>query len=125
MALLANAADPAQPVQVLPAFVEVLSQLSTDDAQVLLFIHTAPGSTAEELPDKASSPLPIEGVFSYFHWAADKVELSLDNLLRLRLVEVLTQATYGPTPELSPGSLIRSNAFGRQFLAACTPPTAL
>lgn len=116
-ALLANAADPVQRVAVQPSFTEVLRQLTPDDAQVLAFIY------ADSHRDIIGfEPLKVEDVFSYFEWEGFRMEIALDNLLRLRLFDAHTQLRHGPTETLSDGTVMGLTRYGGFFLQAVTPP---
>lgn len=117
-ALLANAADPAQRVTVQPGFTEVLRQLTTVDARTLALIYKEQDSGDD------SKRLKFEDILELTGWVDDSLRLSLDNLLRLRLIETPTSATYGPRLALSPGATLAHTTYGRAFLAAVTPPTA-
>lgn len=122
-ALLANTADPAQRVRVQTGFIEVLRQLTPEDAQVLRFIYAHLSADTSEQSGEPDSPLTVEDVLTHFSWPDGKVELSLDNLLRCRLFEVLAGGTYGPSPALHPNMPTAFTTYGQQFLTACTPPT--
>ncbi len=122
-ALLANAADPTQQAPVQPAFAEVLRQLTLDDAHVLSYIYEM-CEDGDEPIDEADGMSKIIDVFAHFEWPSQRVELSLDNLLRLRLFETRTGDMYGAVPALTSNAPIAPTIFGRKFLLACTPPTA-
>lgn len=118
-ALLANAADPAQRAKVQPGYAEVLRQLSTDDASVLTHIY-AEYDWNDEQPPRL---LAVDDVESHFKWDTTRLNLSLDNLLRLRLVDALVAAVYGPAPTLRGNTDLGITVYGEQFLKAVTPPT--
>jgi hypothetical protein len=117
-ALLANAADPAQQVIVQPGFAEILRQLSTDDASLLTYIYVEYEWNDEQPPRL----LTVDYVASQFKWDATRLNLSLDNLLRLRLIEALVAAVYGPVPTLRDNTNLGTTVYGEQFLMAVTPP---
>ncbi|MGI4742938.1 MAG: Abi-alpha family protein [Janthinobacterium lividum] len=118
-ALLANAADPAQRVQVQLGFVEVLRQLTPDDAQVLTFIY-------KWGDDKVSfdrySQRTFSNILGHFGWARDRMELSLDNLLRQRLIGKLVGG-FSSFSDPDPDGLVAPTRLGLAFFAAVTPPT--
>jgi hypothetical protein len=119
-ALLANAADPAQRVAVQPGFAEVLRQLTIDDASMLAFIYAELEWTDEQPPQILS----VSDVYLHFNWDRTRMEVSIDNLVRLRLADALIQAAYGPVPTVTANTNLGGTAFGLAFLAAVTPPTA-
>jgi hypothetical protein len=115
-ALLANAADPAHQTQVHPSYIDVLRQMTPVDAQVLLYIYEQRKLTGESVV--------VEDLILHFAESlGSRLELVYDNLLRLRLCEL----TEGRTA--SKDNFVRAvkpyfacNGFGREFLAAITPP---
>lgn len=119
-ALLANAADPAQRISVHPSYSDVLRLLTSDDAQVLGFIYEWQMADDDTAFDEEST-LTIATIFSHFEWPGSRLELSLDNLLRLRLFEETRPTTYGgiPARELS---RVMPTVYGGQFMLAVTPP---
>ena len=79
------------------------------------------------MPDDATafgenSSLTIASVFCHFEWPGDKIEFSLNNLLRLRLYEECRPATYGAVPEREHSQVLLTS-YGAQFMRAVTPPT--
>jgi hypothetical protein len=117
-ALLATAADPAQRVEVKPAFIDVLRQLTPVDALVL----------------KTISLLPIihpNGQLTSLNIPAEELCLSIENLLRLRLCRVfpglegqltkLQEATPDADSIFAPHCL-QNTDFGLAFIKACRPP---
>ncbi|MDO7888181.1 Abi-alpha family protein [Hymenobacter cheonanensis] len=119
-ALLANAADPAQRVAVQPGFAEVLRQLSADDASLLTKIY-AEYEWSDEQPPRL---FDVDYLSSQLKWDATQLNLSLDNLLRLRLVDALVTAVFGPAPTLRGNTALGITVYGEQFLKAVTPPTS-
>jgi hypothetical protein len=119
--LLANAADPAQRVQVQPAFGEILRQLTPNDARILDALYF-PEGTSRTKPSAGGSRM-IKQFVSGLELSYAEVSLSVDNLLRLRLC-----MASEPKPGMFGASLttpgeVRSTVLGQQFLLACTPPT--
>jgi hypothetical protein len=124
-ALLANAADPATPA-VPPSFPEVLRQLTPLDAKLLDFVVNYNVDSKHE--DLNPSPTP-DGHADRFQpltlaWirgtAAEQAPLSdffvgMDNLARLRLLELLGDAVAGLNRRAS------ATAFGIAFMRACCP----
>jgi hypothetical protein len=118
-ALLANAADPVQRVAVQPGFTDVLRQLSADDASLLTKIY-AEYEWSDEQPPRL---FDVDYLSSQLKWDATRLNLSLDNLLRLRLVDALVAAVFGPAPTLRGNTALGITVYGEQFLKAVTPPT--
>ena len=117
-ALLANAADPEQRVQVQPAFANVLSQLTPTDALVLQRLYFSAEPQSGRAPAGSIMVKQLYGLGSTY----GGIGVSVDNLLRLRLC-VGQQGKPGLIPEdpSRPVSIV-STAFGSQFMMACTPP---
>jgi hypothetical protein len=112
-ALLANAADPAQQMQIHPSYIDVLRQMTSADAQVLSFIY----SEAKRLNKSVSFANVI------LHFVANlgrEVELSYDNLLRLRLFEMVND--NGTGKGMDQAGYCAPTRFGKLFLDAVTPP---
>lgn len=123
MALLANAADPAQRLQVQPAFIEVLRQLTPTDAQVLDYIYRNRPRLAvdnEVMPDKI---MAVKLVADLGLPPAD-IGLSIDNLFRLWLCA--KPNGLGGAISLNVNSTNYSllpTILGQSFYDAVTPPT--
>lgn len=120
-ALLANAADPEQRVQVQPGFVEVLRQLTPLDARVLEVAYYSkmapPGTTLTGF--KTVKDIVVESALDY-----PAVSLSIDNLLRLRLCMVpLSDRTEFPVMHFPTPAEVGTTVFGTLFLRAVAPPT--
>ena len=118
-ALLANSADPAQRMQVQSGFIDVLRQLTPDDAQVLTFIYKCGD---DNISLGRYSQRTFSNVFGHFNWTQDRMELSLDNLLRQRLIGKLIGG-FSSFSDPDPDGLIAATRLGLAFLAAVTPPT--
>lgn len=118
-ALLANAADPSQKAQVQPGFSNVLLQLTADDASVLTFIY----AELKWNDGHTTKLLKVSEISLHFKWSESRMEFTLDNLIRLRLIDALVAAVYGPAPTIRDNTDLGSTAFGHQFLQAVTPPT--
>jgi hypothetical protein len=130
--LLANAADPAQRVQVQPGFAEVLRQLTPTDARVLeIAADIKPINNPGGLPgfvQVTSLNKRIEDV------PATTLAISIGNLTRLGVcLSAASQPALNhrgsflaPPPKFNtvgPGfDFIQLTPFGRAFLAAVTPP---
>lgn len=116
-ALLANAADPAQRVLVQPGFAEVLRQLTPSDALLLESLY---------YPSKGSGLVPGMRMLKQFDRLGldyPGISLSVDNLIRLHLCA--GQAMKGGLfydPD-RPDTIV-ATPFGRQFMQACSAPTA-
>lgn len=112
-ALLANAADPAQQVQVQPAFVEILRQLMPADTLVLNRLYFPPGPAGRGISAvDGVSDSEIYTAMGYYDG-----RLSFDNLIRLRLC-----SDGGRTPN-SDKTIMWSTELGFRFMKAVTPPT--
>lgn len=136
--LLANAASEDSDLQVEPAYVDILRQLSDIDVWMMAFLHhrTKRGPTDDfwkhygsGIPE-AKSKLARGGV------SEDQVDISVDNLIRLRLAtfapvklpgvdEDSENPWAGPTAvQAHDGAGLFITQLGRSFMAACDPPTA-
>jgi hypothetical protein len=116
VAMLANAADPAEPVA-RRSFIALLQQLDPFDLKILerIYFQITPPETpiyTAELPSKAQfgsgsgdADLPIP----------EEVELSLRNLTRVGIVESGT--FWGGTNTVS---IVNQTALGWAFIRACT-----
>ena len=119
-ALLANAVDSAQRIQVQPAFVEVLRQLTPTDALVLQKLYFPAGIQPGRSPAGSIMLQQLMALGS----EKDQITVSVDNLLRLRLC-VGGEVKSGIIPDDPARPVyILSTAFGTQFMLACTPPSA-
>jgi hypothetical protein len=129
-ALLANAADPVQRVEVQPGFTEVLRQLMPTDAQAL---ETVVGL---ELPPNGPiaeyvSAYPLLKRFAPLN--PQKLKAIVGNLTRLGLCLSVSQkpvshdswlASRTPYRTIGPGfDYLQLTPFGSAFLAAVTAPT--
>lgn len=126
-ALLANAADPAQKVQVQPGFAEVLRQLTPMDAAILEHLYQR---VRYKEADALFYELPAvitQGMAAGLAITDKAFAVSIDTLLRLRLAALPT-----PRPSDFRGVATGTPAAARQvcptmlgfeFLAAVTPPT--
>jgi hypothetical protein len=118
-ALLANAADPAQKVQVQPGFVGAMRELTSADALILNRLYLASGVLVNGFGNSAmQKQLVAELGLSY-----DEITLCIDNLLRLRLCsEAATKVSSLGGGSLFGASSIGVNSYGLAFMRACTPP---
>jgi hypothetical protein len=133
-ALLANAADPVQQVQVQLAFVEILRQLTILDAQILETVAAMP--TKPILPP--SNFQSSDAVQQIVQVEPEAFAVAMDNLLRLRLcvgrsfVPLSTGNTLadefgtrkGTLTEGAIKSQVALTDLGRAFLRAVTVPKA-
>jgi hypothetical protein len=124
-ALLANAADPAQRVMVQPGFAEVLRQLTPVQAEVLVQMY-AQDKENQGRAYSAPETLLVGGMAKRLGLPEPEFALCVDNLLRLRLCAVLDGPhQMGPFKvPATPTSYLNPTVFGREFVRACTPPTA-
>ena len=120
-ALLANAADPAQRVQIQPGFVVVLQQLTPTDARVVEQLYqAAEGISGMEKQHTVFSA----GIMSHLKLTEQEMRLSMDTLLRLQLCRaVATHGGYSVESFVMPSALLMTT-FGLHFTQACAPPTA-
>ncbi|MBH8569343.1 DUF4393 domain-containing protein [Microvirga sp. STS02] len=124
-ALLANAADPAQRVQVQPPFVEVLRQLTPVQAKMLSQLYARERGVAVS-EHAAPNPFILGSMAQDLGLTKQEFALCVDNLLRLRLCAAL-DGPYQMGPfkyPASPTSYLNPTVFGREFVRACTPPAA-
>lgn len=116
-ALLANAADPAQRVQMQPGFAEVLRQLTPTDALLLASLY---------YPPKGSGLIPGQRMLKQFDGPGldyANVTLSVDNLIRLHLCGGSWQKG-GLFHDPDRPDTIGATPFGHQFMQACSAPAA-
>lgn len=125
-ALLANAADPAQSVPVLPGFVEVLRQLLPADALVLEKIYQRIRLDDRDALFWESAPIHTNKLGAEIGLSPTQFAVSIDTLLRLRLCAPPTarggKYDGGLNPPAAATFQVCPTVFGREFLAACTPP---
>jgi hypothetical protein len=132
-ALLANAADPAQWVQIQPGFAEVLRQLTPTDARVL---ETAAGITPINHVGGLPGFLQVTSLNKHMEdISTTSLAVSIGNLTRLGVClgaasqRALNNAGsfLAPVPRFNtvgPGlDFIQLTPFGRAFMQAVTPPT--
>jgi Abortive infection alpha len=131
-ALLANAADSDLDNEVLPAFPEVLKQLTGREVQLLDQIYD------ETLEDEEEAAGDFERTMPSFSWDGNRTTISVRdetlscvsgvvfvNLERLGLLE---RYVPFPTPAGVPESIVGPTeqhyltAFGKAFVRACRPP---
>lgn len=121
-ALLANAADPAQRVEVQPGFAEVLRQLTPMDALVLDYIYRGQPNFSISF----ARPEPIEmALITTLDISPPEAALSVENIMRLRLGERRVggfDSASSPT-SLSSGFAVVPTIYGQYFMQAVTPPT--
>jgi hypothetical protein len=114
-ALLANAADPAQRVAVQSGFIEVLRQLTPDEAQVLTMLY-APVTKPDSQP--VISGFKTEALLESLGLDYNDVSLIVDNLMRLQLC-------FGERIQSVPMPYnIGSTTYGHYFMKAVTSPRA-
>ncbi len=129
-ALLANAALAGDP-GIRPIYAATLRQLAPSEALALRRISDRAG---EPLPEP---PLPPGRVLDVPRWGVlpeeiqvpgltgDQLEASLNVLVALGLIEhEPPMRTYGGNMYARDGMEVRLTALGRQFMVACTPPSA-
>jgi hypothetical protein len=124
-ALLANAADPAQRVQVQPSFAGVLRELTPVEAHVLERVYA--GVTAETFQTGAEPESVIVDAYAQeLGLSPTDFGVCMDNLIRLRLCGLRTRAfnIEQLSVALTPAIWVIPTRFGQAFLLACTPPTA-
>ncbi|WP_046242296.1 Abi-alpha family protein [Hymenobacter terrenus] len=125
-ALLANAADPAQRVNIGRGFVEVLRQLEPADALVLERLYQAIRSDDRDALTWESAPVHTKNFGKELGLAPKQFAVSIDTLLRLRLCALPTPRKRTLDSGMEPTSAatfqVCPTVFGREFLAACTPP---
>lgn len=123
--LLANAADPAQRVQVQPGFVEVLRQLTPVQAKMLAQLYAR--EKGRTIPEHAAPNAFVLGDMARaLGLTGQEFALCVDNLLRLRLCAAL-DGPYEVGPfkyPAAPTFYLNPTVFGREFVCACTPPVA-
>jgi hypothetical protein len=120
-ALLANAANAGSKLDVTPSLVNILSQLSPLEAQILDTIFALPfdesrnaGVVTEGLP--GSARVLAQGESAY-RSPTEPVRLAISNLVRLGCLRM--PATWGGGEAF--GS-VNPTALGRELVQACTPP---
>ena len=116
-ALLANAADPIQQAPVQPGFVEVLRQLTPTDALLLDSLY---------YPPKGSGLIAGQRMLKQFSEPGldyAGVTLSVGNLIRLHLCAGRAEKA-GLFHDPDRPTTIAATPFGRQFMQACSAPTA-
>ena len=123
-ALLANAADPAQKVQVQPGFAEVLRQLTPVDAKILtcLYLQTSIDFFAVAYSLNLLRTAGFEKLLSI---TRKELVISIDNLLRLRLCSQSSGSTIkmsDPDKQMLVSDSVYPTAFGLSFLTAVSPP---
>ncbi len=123
--LLVNAGDAASGVEVRPAFIGILKELSHLDAIILEKVYAVPeekrpslGFLTKHLPEKVSL------VDSHSYGSDDKprldVQIAIANLIRLGLLEGGTLT--GDIPKIF--YAVDQTRLGREFVKACSNPSA-
>jgi hypothetical protein len=118
-ALLANAAS--SPNKVHPSFIEILKQLTPDDARLLDKLYTSTNGQKYRLLNQSL-------------WLADRYGIPFQNLTRLGMIEVTydvdgmkVDMRYGEHPYVS-GEMDESRwltEFAVAFIEACRPPKTI
>jgi hypothetical protein len=136
-ALLANAAKGDDEETVHVGFIEVLKQLSPQDTLFLGNLYLG-GKEGRNLGDMQNMTIRGIGAFPENQIELERLntmllsdkekakrDLTIDNLLRLRLIETNTQGD-GPYASAFQGAKqgYWFTTFGLMFLKACTPPQA-
>lgn len=126
-ALLANAADPTQNIQVLPGFAEVLRQLTPTDAIILAHIYKRTRINEKDLLYYELERIVTQRMPNELGMTDKQFALGVDTLLRLRLCAPPTpRAERGGSlggPSAATLQVCPTVLFGVAFLAAVTPPT--
>lgn len=133
-AMLANAADPAQRVQVRVSFIETLRQLTLNDVIVLDTIAKA--SSQDSSDGQANTFAEAESIKNAIDGgiSGEEFAITVDVLVQLRLCQVSALlpskpdsrvTTIADSRQLSnPTKYIGLTSLGWAFLKACTPPAA-
>jgi hypothetical protein len=128
-ALLANAADPAQRVNVTAGFVEVLRQLSPADAQLLELLYKHVRQNDQDTLTWEPAPIQTKEFGEKLGLSARQFAVSTDTLIRLRLCALPTPnptrrdvAFASGTPVPAATFQLCPTVFGQEFVQACTPP---
>lgn len=124
-ALLANSADPNQRVAVQPGFTEVLRQLTPIDARVLTHIYLQV-PTDFGVTNYSIEQVRTIGFMETLGLTQREFAIGIENLLRLRLCDTALGSKIIPANQELPPPVVASvypTVFGREFLAAVTPPT--
>ncbi len=117
-ALLANAADPAQRVNVEAGYVEILKQLTPTDAQLLKALYSRSAA-----PSYSSFTKSIDyKILRLSAGIGANFDLSLDNLVRMRLC-ALSAANEPNSPFARQSFDVTTTVLGYHFYKACSPPT--
>jgi len=119
-ALLANAADPAQKIQVQPGFGEVLRQLTPMDARILQMLYYHSGHAIEPVGNR----LMRKEVMKSLGLTYDEATFYSENLLRLGLCANAAASVADISNSIHDGvGMVATTAFGLAFMRAVTPPT--
>ena len=140
--LLLKAMDSRTEPTVHPSYVGLIGQLTPQEALIFISFRGKDGSTLfHDQPTAPTyrSPLSIEKQFEEYCRVlgfadAERIQLWLENLQRLRLVELqaYSEASYVEPDEDRPYPSVRNKEerylslteYGRAFLDACVPPNA-
>lgn len=147
-ALLANAADPENRIEVNPSYAEILKQLTPSEAELLDRIFLVADADDPSTNGKPE-PYPVENrpfirqaravgtkmnlqqftppriTFPPTYPATDSFNIMVDSLIRQRLI--IQVMTVAGNPDASSQTISMSeisfSALGFGFMLACTPPT--
>ncbi len=116
--LIANATDPAYAEKIHPAYIEILRQLSSDEAVIFQNMRNIPKYPRLFFNHQVSKPFDKTVTYEPFCESLalrypERSRAYLDNLLRLKILEA--ESSFG---KMALG-WIQATAFGQDFIAAC------